>query len=318
MDTSNSSIKGKAYEYACVVCFDTLIKEIRLVEVANNESLQIAKERFGSIPKSEQAEMLKSATAGIKEIIKFEPKIIEDGKDKSTISLQADDVAKTLGFIRDILVIRRDISWEIGISVKHNHSALKHSRLSAVLDFGRVWFGVPCSKNYFETIKPIFEMLAGYHKDKLPWNKITDKNKNIYVPLLNAFKNEFVVLSKNNDITRKLIEYLLGANGRDYYKLIHHNNHKTTVLPFNIFGTLNTNSKSQKPQVIIPKFELPTRIIEFDFKENSQTTLVLTMNNGWSISFRIHNASTIVETSLKFDINLQSKPENMFYVEVEW
>jgi hypothetical protein len=39
---------------------------------------------------------------------------------------------------------------------------------------------------------------------------------------------------------------------------------------------------------------------------------------SWSISFRIYNASTIVETSLKFDIQLQSNPENMFYVEVEW
>ena len=68
----------------------------------------------------------------------------------------------------------------------------------------------------------------------------------------------------------------------------------------------------------MPPFELPNRIIELTFKENSKTTIILTMNKGWSISMRLHNASSRIETSLKFDIQLQSKPENIFYLNVEW
>jgi hypothetical protein len=89
-------------------------------------------------------------------------------------------------------------------------------------------------------------------------------------------------------------------------------------MPFNLCRTLNTGTKTKKPEITIPQIELPTRIIEFIFKENSENTLILTMNNGWSISFRIHNASTIVEPSLKFDINLKSMPADMFYINVEW
>lgn len=80
--------------------------------------------------------MRKSATVGIKTIIEMEPKIVEDGSDDLTIFLQPDNIAKT-GDIRDVIIIRRDIKWEIGISVKHNHAALKHSRLSQHIDFGK-------------------------------------------------------------------------------------------------------------------------------------------------------------------------------------
>ena len=130
--------------------------------------------------------------------------------------------------------------------------------------------------------------------------------------------DEFNSLQKNHNVTSKLVGYLIGSNGRDYYKLIHHNNHVTTVMPFNIYGTLNLSSNRQKPRIDVPPFELPNRIIELTFKENSKTTIILTMNKGWSISMRLHNASSRIETSLKFDIQLQSKPENIFYLNVEW
>ena len=70
--------------------------------------------------------------------------------------------------------------------------------------------------------------------------------------------------------------------------------------------------------IIIPKIKLPTRIIELCFKEHSKTTVNLTMDNGWAISFRIHNASTMVEPSLKFDIQLLGQPADMFYVDTVW
>jgi len=36
------------------------------------------------------------------------------------------------------------------------------------------------------------------------------------------------------------------------------------------------------------------------------------LNEGWQISFRIHNASSRIEASLKFDINLVSTPRSLF------
>ncbi len=316
--TINSTIKGKAYEYACVLALTEIVSKYRNIEIEKNDSLEIAKTKYKQITTQERKEMLLSANAGIISIIKMEPKIIEDGNDKLLISLQPDSVATKLGDVRDVLIIRRSIKWEIGISVKHNHSALKHSRLSAQLDFGQVWTNTPCSKKYFNEIKPIFDNLVVLKTKGKKWSSIIHKEDSVYVPLLNAFKNEFLRLNKKEDITNKLVKYLIGSNGRDYYKLQHTNKHITRVIPFNLYGTLNQSSTNKRPTIKIPKISLPNKILDFNFKDNSKTTLILTMNNAWSISFRIHNASTIVEPSLKFDIQIFGSPDSLFYIDAAW
>ena len=318
--TINSTIKGKAYEYASVIALVEIVEPIRPVEIVENSSLLIARNRYlNDISEEERSDMLASAKAGIGTIIKMEPKIIEDGQDKLTVSLQSDDVAK-LGDIRDVLIIRRDIKWEIGVSVKHNHEALKHSRLSTKLDFGKSWFGIPSSSMYFEEISLIFAELQNLKVRKVKWRELPDKEQSVYVPILNAFMGELqrAYEKYGDDVTSGLVKYLLGSNGNDYYKLIHYKNHTARVIPFNLFGTLNQSSNSTDPDSVIPDMDLPTRIIELSFKDGSRTTVHLTMNNGWAISFRIHNASTIVEPSLKFDIKLLGQPSSLFFIDVAW
>jgi len=313
------TINGKAYEYACVLALVDLVSPVRAIKVEESSSVDIARGRFeDDIDAVEQNQMIKSAKVGIEAIIEMEPRIVEDSQDELTVSLQPDNAAKK-GDIRDVLIIRHKLEWEIGISVKHNHAALKHSRLSQTIDFGKEWVGVPCSENYFEEIRPIFERLNGLKEAGTKWRDLPDKMTGVYVPLLAAFMKEFKSLeSSNKEITRELVRYLLGSNGRDYYKLIHRKDNTTTVMPFNIYGTLNQASDESAPGIEIPSFNPPTRIIELSFKEKSLTTVILTMNNGWAISFRIHNATTIVEPSLKFDIQLQGKPADMFYLEKKW
>lgn len=319
MDTTNSTIKGKAYEYACILATLELVTPYRRVVVENNESYSIAKHRYeDEITADEQKDMLKSAKAGMQTIIDMEPRITEDGNDDLSLSLQPDTAATKLGDIRDVLIIRRSIEWEIGISVKHNHAALKHSRLSPKIDFGKDWMGTPCSRIYFDEIKPIFDMLYNLKANGTNWKDLPDKEGDVYVPLLLAFMREFKRIQTEENAVAKLVKYLIGSNGKDYYKLIHNINHTTTIMPFNINGSLNLASENNEPNIKYPIVDLPTRIIELDFKENSKTTVILTMNKGWSISLRIHNASTKVEASLKFDIQLQSKPEDIYYTNVEW
>ncbi len=38
----------------------------------------------------------------------------------------------------------------------------------------------------------------------------------------------------------------------------------------------------------------------------------MVLDEGWQISFRIHNASTLIEPSLKFDIQLIGNPPVLF------
>ena len=50
------------------------------------------------------------------------------------MKIQSDDKGKE-GDVRDVRIIRRGIEWEIALSVKSNHFAVKHSRLSKKFRF---------------------------------------------------------------------------------------------------------------------------------------------------------------------------------------
>ena len=96
-----------------------------------------------------------SAAVAVETILELEPLIVEDGIDMLTLGIQTDSKGEE-GDVRDILIVRHNIHWEIGLSVKHNHFAVKHSRLAKRLDFGQKWFGVKCSEDYWNAIFPIF------------------------------------------------------------------------------------------------------------------------------------------------------------------
>ena len=315
----NPTVMGKAYEFACVNALKELLENIRPIEIIKNSSLTVAQDRYNEIPKDEQDKMFKSAIAGIKTIMDMEPRIEEDGNDKLTISLQPDNVAVS-GDVRDILIIRRSIEWEIGISVKHNHAALKHSRLSKKLDFGKEWFDINCSENYFYEIAPIFDNLMSMKKEQKQWSEVLNKSETIYIPILNAFMKELNSLYEKhkNLVAEKIVIYLIRSNGKDYYKMIHRNNNKIKVQPFNIYGTLNKRATNKEPGIKYKKIKFPTKIIDLSLKENSKTTVVLTMDNGWAITFRIHNAEKKIIPSLKFDIQLLGQPAELYYKEVDW
>lgn len=316
--TNNSTTNGKAYEYACILSIKEIVSKYRNVKIVENSSMSIARERYNTISDNEKQIMLKSAQAGINAILTMEPRIIEDGSDDLEISLQSDD-AGIIGDVRDVLVIRKSIDWEIGISVKHNHYALKHSRLSMDLDFGRKWFNIPCSNEYFEEIKPYFQELKDLKQQNIMWRDIENKDERFYIPILNAFMNELNKKYKENgsEVTKRMISYLIRIN--DFYKLIGIDSQRITrIIPFNMYGTLNKPAKNNNPDQEVQILELPTRIVELDFKKNSSTTLELIMDNGWQISFRIHNASSKVEPSLKFDVQLIGQPTALFVIDMPW
>ena len=200
-----------------------------------------------------------------------------------------------------------------------NHYALKHSRLSMDLDFGKKWFNIPCSDEYFKEIKPYFQELKDLKQQKVAWHDIENKDERFYIPILKAFMNELnkKYKEKGSEVTQRIIRYLIGIN--DFYKLIGIDSQRITrIIPFNMYGTLNKPAKNNNPDQEVQILELPTRIVELDFKKNSSTTLELIMDNGWQISFRIHNASSKVEPSLKFDVQLIGQPTALFVIDIPW
>lgn len=315
---------GKAYEYACLIALRDHLSNKTDGEITIQESNahKTAKAAFEKAAKEGLSDKLVSAAnAAARVIIRLEPQL-EYGNGSLSLIIQP-DAQGIAGDVRDVVCVRGANGWEIGISCKHNHHAVKHSRLSATIDFGKEWLSMPCSQQYFDAVVPIFNKLrdmrgnAINNRKPLPlWNDIPDKAERYYVPVLNAFLTELKSLADANpDVPSKLIEYMLGRY--DFYKVITDDRHRTTrVEAINIAGTLNRSANGHRSIVDVGKLKLPTRFYHMGFVPNSDNKVEIVCDEGWALTMRIHNASSKVEPSLKFDVQLVSLP-NSVHAQVE-
>jgi len=315
--SNQSNNKGRGYEFACLKILYNEILKYRSCFVEENASFVATKNAWESLDEMQQANYLLSAASVVDTLFDLEPLIIEESEDILELRIQPDSQGE-IGDVRDIIMLRSGINWEIGLSIKHNHFAVKHSRLAKTLDFSEKWFGYPCTNTYWDCISKIFEYLDYMKKQGKMWSELSAKDQDVYVPLLKAFIDEINIQNEiNPKIPKKMVEYLLGEF--DFYKVISIDNRRTTqIQTFNLHGTLNQSSRTKKPNIEIPIVDLPTRIVSLDFKPNSSNTVELYLNNGWQFSFRIHNASTYVETSLKFDIQIIGMPTTIVSISCEW
>ena len=294
------------------------ISKVRPAKIEENNSYFAAERAWNTLTESEKTMYKISALAGVNTIFDLEPLILDDSDDELELKIQSDDKGKE-GDVRDVLIIRRGIEWEIGLSVKHNHFAVKHSRLSKNLDFGKKWYGINCSKQYWRDIKPIFDYLDCEKQKGSKWSDLPNKEHDVYVPLLNAFKGELERQSLlfGRDIPKLMVEYLLGKF--DFYKVIGIDSKKIIqIQSYNLRGTLNRQGNMRKRSIELPITTLPTRIISIGYKPDSKNTLELYLDGGWQFSFRIHNASTKVESSLKFDIQIIGMPTTIVSIDRRW
>lgn len=284
--------------------------------------MNTAKEMYETIDEELKSALDKAAYAAITVIKRLEPQLWKpNGNEPLFLSIQP-DAAGIKGDVRDVVCLRKQNGWEIGFSCKHNHHAVKHSRLSDTIDFGKEWLEIPCSDEYFHTVVPIFSELRQV-RDKskeagkpMLWEAIDNKADKYYKPILNAFIKELKrIADENNGVPERLIRYLLGCN--DFYKVITDDKSKTTrVEAINIGGTLNCSSGTERPITKVPVLKMPSVFYHIGFKQGSDNTVEVVCDEGWQISMRIHNASSKVEPSLKFDVQLVSFPSSV-YAQVE-
>lgn len=314
---TNSNNQGRAYEYAWIETLLKALKSYRNARIVSNSSLEANKRAWLVMSKDMQELFITSANAAVETVLELEPLMTENANDELTLEFQKDGVG-TEGDVRDIVIKRDNISWEIGLSIKHNHEAIKHSRLSHGLDFGMEWFESPCSDEYWNAVKPIFDRLLSEKAKQAKWSDIIDKESTVYVPLLQAFIDEVNRANKrDSSIPVKMIEYLIGVE--DYYKIVSHDNKRLTMIhSFNVHNTLNKPSKVKVSAISVPTVKLPTEIVMMKFKTGSSNTIEMYMNNGWQLSFRIHNASSKVAPSLKFDIQFVGMPASILNIECKW
>ena len=316
---ARQTTRGKGFEYACLLALYERLSIDQEVVIEESPPLYQARTAYKSLDQTTQTGMGLGARAAIRALCRLEPQLENPGKNTPLILKIQSDQQGAAGDVRDILTIRRQNNWEIGISAKHNHAAVKHSRLSNTIDFGSSWFGTPCSADYFEEIQPLFEELAELQKWSVKWSDVSNKAERFYVPILEAFIAEIKRLYTihGETIPQELLRYLLGRN--DFYKLITNTRNRVSKLQaFSFCGTLNRAAGKVKPQYRVPNLRLPTVIHDIDFKPRSRTTINIVCNEGWQLAARIHNASSYVEPSLKFDITLVGLPPSVYSHDEPW
>jgi len=316
----NQVMHGKAFEYACLNEIYNFLNIDQSVSVIKDSSYYNAKNFFETLDSSTRLRMELAAKAAIRVLIRLEP-LLNNSLGNTPLYLQIqEDAQGKKGDVRDILAIRRQNNWEIGISAKNNHSAVKHSRLSGTIDFGKEWLGLKCSKEYFDEIKPLFDKLNDFRQQGLKWSELPDKEGDYYIPILEAFKEELKRLSKQSvkpSIPSRLLSYLLGRN--DFYKVIAHYEIETTeIQAFSLYGTLNRPAGNIQPEAHLPIVKLPNNFYNIQFKPDSNNTVLIICDEGWQISARIHNAKTEIEPSLKFDIQLIGVPTTLQRYHEPW
>jgi hypothetical protein len=311
----NQTINGKSFEYGLLIQFEEKLRDKTSVKIVKNSSFDVAQNCFNQTTELEKSEFLLYASFAVNFLIDLEPRLANGIDKNDTLELEIlPDKTGESGDVRDVLAIRLLQKWEIGVSAKNNHNAVKHSRLSLDIDFGQKWLGINSSKEYFDKIGLVFGDLKKIRKESnatKKWSEIGDYHTSVYLPILTAFKEELEKLYRHNleKVPANLVKYLIG--NRDFYKVVKNKN-SLDIYAYNFNNSLNLSFGNIESKYKIPEIVLPTKILDMSFKENSKNTIIITLDNDWVLSFRIHNASSRVEPSLKFDITLLSSPKTIF------
>lgn len=321
MPSSNTK-NGKGFEYACLKAFELELSNSGTGTVLDPSSaLDTAESKFHELTPEEQNKYMRAAKTAFTIISPLEPRLV-NGNDPVCISINTDAAAMgTNGDVRDVLFIRSNQvtnAWEIGLSCKHNHEALKHPRITGDKDFGKSWIGIPCRQEFIDKVGAVVDKLIEYGRKKIKWKDIAPdietKTNSYYYPIVKAYKDEIKFLCQNPKVPSLLLSYFFGS--KDFYKVIMDEQHSTTTVEaFNMSGTLGQKVGSHKPIISVPQIKMPTKLLDADFKKDSKTnaviktTLILTFDGGWTVSMRLHNKDSIARpTSLAWDVQLVGLP----------
>jgi len=306
-------VNGNAFEYACVTAVYDIVRNYQPVAIIRDRRFVDCKQSFDLIEPLKREQMMRAAKCGVKSILGCEPYLSSANAEGIEVRLNSSSTGEK-GDVRDILISHKATNWEIGISSKHNHNAVKHQRLSPTINFGQKWFQIDTPTSYFDELQELWAYLKQQKQLGMVWSAV-DKPK-IYGEVLHAFKKALEQMSRENyDVASKFLEYLLGRY--DFYKVIILSKEQQTVVrAFNIHNTLHRKSPSGSQPVMTSRMILPKNILKIDIVDESN--ILIYFDKGWTVKMRIHSAKTLVEPSLKFDVQLEGVPETMLNMRNSW
>ena len=293
---------GKAFEWAIA---QALSRSTGGVQIYENTSKTNAERCFWEISQALRDRFELAADKAVQHILSKEA-TNDVVRHPHSVRISADSQGQS-GDVRDVILT--GLAGELGISCKTNHDAFKHPRLSGQIDFVRKWELDPvgCSHEYWNTVRPIFQELDQIRRDSgghAVWQDLEGKAERFFWPVLDAFESELVKLTNINaehpaEVSKSLIKYIVG--NRDFFKIVCRSD-QVEIQGFNLNESLS-----------VGKTKYPDHVVGIDRLDGGQFSKTVRFNRGFTFNFRIHNASSRIEPSLKFDIRAISLPPSEIY-----
>jgi hypothetical protein len=293
---------GKAFEWAIA---QALSRATDGTHILDNTSKTNAEKCFWQINQTLRDRFELAADKAVQHILSKEA-TSDAVRHPLSVRISADSQGQS-GDVRDVVLASP--TDELGISCKTNHDAFKHSRLSARIDFVKKW-GLDasgCSQDYWDAVRPLFQELAQLKQNsgrQALWRDLENRAERFFWPVLDAFDSELVRLTNINaehsaEVSKNLVKYIVG--GRDFFKVVCRPD-EVEIQGFNLNESLS-----------VGKTKYPDHVIGIDRLDGGQFSKTVRFNRGFTFNFRIHNASSRIEPSLKFDIRAVSLPPSESY-----
>lgn len=279
-----SDRNGRALEFKIV---DFLLQKLPHITVLGNSTYadqQRDSFKFSELPTSQQNHFTKSA----EKIFLWLEKLTENAITHSPSSIErlTDDAAKK-GDVTDIrLIVDCKV---INLSIKHNHTALKHQRPGATANqcgYPKIALeDVSYREAYKKVIGDFLKSAYALKKDAQDFSELKAVqpdfiDNQLYAPMCDLvcnFLNSNVSSQPNN--AQNFFSFIVGMT--NYHKIVVPPNHgKIEIFEFAFMPSVNSLSAVRKG----------SSYIEVSF------------SNGWQISMRLHTASSRIKgVSIKFD-----------------
>ena len=118
--SKESNNQGRAYEFAWIKILEKELNSKTNLKVIHNSSYEVNKRAWDLMDSQTKSTYKTSAEAAVRTILELEPRSEENDGKELTLEFQKDDKG-TKGDVRDIVIKKDKIVWEIGLSIKHNH-----------------------------------------------------------------------------------------------------------------------------------------------------------------------------------------------------
>ena len=180
----------------------------------------------------------------------------------------------------------------VGLSGKHNSDEVKAPRLSATNDWGKVWSGFPVSDRYWQDMAAPFAYLARAKQEGKTFPGLGARKDRVYLCVLCAFEDEVRRLEQEHDgqFVEALWRFVVGTH--DHWKV-------ECVEGHVLIQAVNPNGGLPGAGWRAP--------VKIEMQRDGNNVLMMRMDE-WLLKWRLHNASTRVEPSLKFSVTLEGMP----------